>query len=268
VLGDLSGDHKSSLSGFAVEFAGHREYVAGDDTKYIDWVAYYKHERYYIKQYEAETNMKAHLLLDASASMNYGEGAGNKWEYAAALCATLAHVVVSRRDKVGFGLFDDEVIRYMPPSQTMLQVQKIDELLRGRAPADKTDMGRVLADFAPRLGKAGLVMVVSDLFDSVAGILRGLQRFRYDLHDVVVFHVLHRDELAFPFDGNCKFEGIEDAQVLTTDAPQVRAGYLRQLAAFLDAVTRGCEKIHVEYVLMDTSVPLEVALAQYLAGRS
>lgn len=267
VLGDLSGDHRSPLSGFAVEFAGHREYVPGDDTKYIDWVAYYKHERYYIKQFETETNMKAHVLLDASASMDYGESESNKWEYAAFLCATLSHLVVTKRDKVSFGLFDSEVIHYMPPSQSRLQVQKIDEILVGREPAEKTNLGRVLTDFAPRLGKAGLIMVISDFFDNVEDILRGLQRFRYDRHDVVIFHVLHRDELAFPFEGNIRFEGIEDPARVRTDAQQIRRSYQNALSSYLAEFTRGCEKIQVEYVLMDTSIPIEISLARYLAAR-
>jgi uncharacterized protein (DUF58 family) len=268
VIGDLSGDHKSPLSGFAVEFAGHREYVPGDDPRYIDWVAYYRHERYYIKQFEAETNMKAYLLLDASASMDYGEAHTSKWEYAAFLCATLSHLIVSKRDKAGFGLFDDEVIHFMPPSQSRLQIQKVDELLCDREPRDKTDLGRVLGEFAPRLGKGGLVMVISDFFDDPTQVLRGLQRLRYDRHDVVIFHILHRDELAFPFEGNIRFDGIEQPESVRTDAQQIRGAYQRALSGYLETLTRGCEKTQVEYVLMDTSVPIEISLAQYLAGRS
>lgn len=268
VIGDLSGDHKSPLSGFAVEFAGHREYVPGDDTKYIDWVAYSKHDKYFIKQYEAETNMKAHLLLDASESMNYGEGATNKWTYAATLCATLSHLVVSRRDKASFGMFADGIVHYVPPTQSILQVHKIDETLGARQPAAKTDMGRVLAEFAPRLGTAGMVIVISDFFDDVGRILHGLQRFRYDRHDVVACHVMHRDELVFPFEGNVKFDGMEEAGDIRTDAQQIRASYQNALAEYLDVFTRGCENAGVEYILMDTGVPVEVSLARYLAGRS
>jgi len=268
VIGDLSGDHKSPLSGFAVEFAGHREYVPGDDTKYIDWVAYSKHDKYFIKQYEAETNMKAHLLLDASESMNYGDGDTNKWSYAATLCATLSHLVISRRDKASFGLFDDSIVHYMPPTQSILQVQKIDEILGARTPSAKTDLGRVLSEFAPRLGTAGMVIVISDFFDDVEKILHGLQRFRYDKHDVVACQVLHRDELLFPFEGNVRFDGMEEMEDIRTDAQQIRASYQNALAEHLDRFTRGCENAGVEYVLMDTGVPVEVSLARYLAGRN
>jgi uncharacterized protein (DUF58 family) len=267
VIGDLSGDHKSPLSGFAVEFAGHREYVPGDDPKYIDWMAYSRHDRYYVKQYEAETNMKAHLLLDASESMDYGDGAANKWAYAATLCATLSHLIITKRDKASFGLFDSEIIHFMPPSQSILQVRKIDEILAGRKPEKKTDMRRVLAGFAPRLGRAGLVAVISDGFDEVDRILYGLQRFRYDRHEVVLFQILHRDELLFPFEGNVRFSGMEEPADIKTDAQQIRAGYQKALSDYLDKLTRGCEKIGVEYVLMETGVPVEISLARYIAKR-
>ncbi len=267
VIGDLSGDHKSPLSGFAVEFAGHREYVPGDDPKYIDWVAYSRHDRYYVKQYEAETNMKAHLLLDASESMDYGEGAANKWAYAATLCATLSHLIITKRDKASFGLFDSEIIHFMPPSQSILHVRKLDEILAGRKPEKKTDMRRVLAGFAPRLGRAGLVVVISDGFDEVDRILYGLQRFRYDRHEVVLFQILHRDELLFPFEGNVRFSGMEEPADIKTDAQQIRASYQKALSNYLDKLTRGCEKIGVEYVLMETGVPVEISLARYIAKR-
>ena len=268
VIGDLSGDHKSPLSGFAVEFAGHREYVPGDDTKYIDWVAYYKHGRYYVKQYEAETNMKAYVLLDASASMNYGAGATNKWQYAATLCATLSHLIIHKLDKAGFGMFDSEVVQFVPASQSTLQVRKIDDMLGARKPESKTDLGRVLSEFAPRLGKGGMVLVISDFFDEPDRILRGLQRFRYDKHDVVAFHVLHRDELTFPFEGNVRFDGLEEPSDIRTDTQQIRASYQRALSKYLEALTKGCERNGVEYVLMDTSIPVEISLARYLAART
>jgi uncharacterized protein (DUF58 family) len=267
VIGDLSGDHKSPLSGFAVEFAGHREYVPGDDPKYIDWVAYSRHDRYYVKQYETETNMKAHLLLDASESMDYGDGATNKWAYAATLCATLSHLIIAKRDKASFGLFDSEIVHFMPPSQSIMQTQKLDQILAGRKPEKKTDMSRVLTGFAPRLGRAGLVIVITDGFDDVDRILFGLQRFRYDRHEVVLFHILHRDELLFPFEGNVRFSGMEEPADIKTDAQQIRGSYQKALSDYLTKLTRGCEKMGIEYVLMETGVPVEISLARYIAKR-
>lgn len=267
VLGDLAGDHKSSLQGFAVEFAGHREYVPGDDTKHIDWRVYYKANKYFIKQYEAETNLIAHILLDCSESMTYGSGDQQKWEYAATLATTLSYMIISRRDKVSFGLFDDKLISHYPPSQAFNQVHKIDELLTGYEPKQKTDMGRTLMEFAPRLGKRSVVLIISDCFDDLDGLLKGLQRFLYDNHDVVLFHIMHHDELSFPFDGNVHFVGMEEMEELKTDAQQLRQAYQEVVGRYLDNLTRGCERNGVEYVLMDTSVPVQITLAQHLASR-
>lgn len=268
VIGDLVGDHKSPFAGFAVEFAGHREYAPGDDTRHIDWRVYYKHHRYFIKQYEAETNLIAHILLDASESMMYGEGAQRKWDYAAALAVTLSYLIVRKRDKVGFGMFDDKVLLHLPASQTMLQPRRMDGVIEKHTPSQKTNIERTLMEFAPRLGRRGVVMVISDFFDDVERVLNVVRRFRYDLHDVVLFHVMHRDELAFPFDGNIRFEGLEGLPEIKTDAQQVRARYREVVSEYLDRLGRGCEKSNVEYVLMDTSVPVEVTLARYLAGRA
>jgi uncharacterized protein (DUF58 family) len=268
VIGDLAGDHKSPFAGFAVEFSGHREYVPGDDLKHIDWRVYYKQNRYYIKQYEAETNLIAHILLDASESMMYGEGAQRKWDYAATLAATLSYLVVRKRDKAGFAMFDDSIIQQLPPSQSLLQPAKMDRLMEGHRPVAKTDMQKVLMELAPRLGRRAVVMIISDCFDEVERVLRGIQRFHYDAHDVVLFHVMHRDEMSFPFDGNIRFEGLEGYPEIKTDAQQVRARYREVVSNFLDRLGRGCEKSHVEYILMDTSVPVEITLARYLAGRA
>lgn len=268
VIGDLVGDHKSPFAGFAVEFAGHREYTPGDDIRHIDWRVYYKHHRYFIKQYEAETNLIAHILLDASESMLYGEAAQQKWTYAASLAVTLSYLIVRKRDKTGFGLFDDKILLHLPASQSMLQPSRMDGLMEKHTPARKTDMGKVLMEFAPRLGRRGVVMIISDCFDDEERILSGIRRFRYDLHDVILFHVLHRDELAFPFDGNVRFEGLEGMPEIKTDAQQVRARYREIVSGYLDRLGRGCERSSVEYVLMDTSIPLEVTLARHLAGRA
>jgi uncharacterized protein (DUF58 family) len=267
VYGDLAGDHKSPLLGFAVEFAGHRQYVPGDDIKHIDWRAYYKQGRYYLKQYEAETNLVAHTLLDCSESMRYGEGAQQKWDYAATLAVTLTHLVVAKRDKMSLGLFDEKVVRYWRPSQALRQVWEIDKVLSEHAPTAKTDLARVMNDFASRFGRRQVVMVLSDFFDDVDNVLRGLQRFRHAGHDVIVFHILHRDELAFPFDGNVRFEGFEGMGIYKTDAQQIREGYRKSLEAYLERFAKGCEGMGAEYVLMDTSVPVEVSLARLLAGR-
>jgi uncharacterized protein (DUF58 family) len=200
--------------------------------------------------------------------MMYGEGAQRKWDYAAALAVTMSFLIVRKRDKVGFGLFDDRVLHHQRPSQSMLQPKRMDDMIAKQTPAQKTDVERVLMEFAPRLGRRGVVMVISDFFDDVDKVLKGVRRFRYDLHDVVLFHVMHRDELAFPFDGNIRFEGLEGVPEIKTDAQQVRVRYQEVVSEFLDKLGRGCERSNVEYVLMDTSTPLEIALARYMAGRT
>jgi uncharacterized protein (DUF58 family) len=267
VYGDLAGDHKSPLLGFAVEFGGHRGYVPGDDIKHIDWRVYYKVGKYYIKQYEAETNLIAHILLDCSESMTYGEDAFRKWEYAATLAATLSHLIIAKRDKVSLGLFDDKVVDFLSPSQSILQVREIDSRLADHVPREKTDMGRVLSDFATRCGRRRVIIIISDFFDEVDRIMHGVERLRYDNHDVIVFHVLHKDEMAFPFDGNIRFEGMEEMGDVKTDAQQVREAYRRVVEEYLEDFSRKCEKIGIEYVLMDTAVPVEVSLARLLSQR-
>ena len=268
VVGDLAGDHKSTLSGFATEFAGYRQYVPGDDLKHLDWKAYYKSGRYYIKQYDVETNMIAHILLDVSESMKYGEGRTSKWEYAATLASNLAYIITAKRDKVGFGMFDTSVVKHMPPSQSIYQMLRLDSLLGEQTPREKTDIHKVFMDFANRIGRRGVVLIISDFFDDVDKVLQGIQRFCFDNHDVVAFHIMHRDELTFPFDENVRFDGLEGVPELKTDAQQIRKRYRNELETYLRKFTKGCEDSGVEYILMDTSVPLEITLAEYLMGRS
>ncbi len=268
VVGDLAGDHKSILSGFATEFAGHRQYVPGDELKHLDWKAYYKTGKYFIKQYEVETNMIAHILLDVSESMHYGEGATRKWDYAASLAANLAYLIAAKRDKVGFDMFDEEVILHQPRSQSLGQVLRMDEIMAEHTPRKKTDIERVFMDIANRIGRRGVVLIISDFFDDVEKVLRGIRRFCFDTHDVVVFHIMHRDELTFPFDENVQFDGLEQMPQLKTDAQQIRKRYQSEVETYLKTFTKGCEDSGVEYILMDTSVPLEITLAEYLIGRS
>lgn len=268
VVGDLAGDHKSILSGFATEFAGHRQYVPGDELKHLDWKAYYKTGKYFIKQYEVETNMIAHILLDVSESMYYGDGETRKWEYAASLAANLAYMIVAKRDKVSFSMFDENVVSYMPRSQSLHQVFRMDEILGEHTPRSKTDIQNVFMDVANRIGRRGVVLIISDFFDDIDNVLQGIRRFCFDTHDVVVFHIMHRDELTFPFDENVQFEGLEELPQLKTDAQQIRKRYQNEMEMYLKKFTKGCEDSGVEYILMDTSIPLEITLAEYLIGRS
>src|SRR5262245_57056894 len=207
VLGTLAGAHKSPLSGFAVEFAGHREYVRGDDPKHIDWRLYYKREKYFIKQYEMETNFTCHLVLDASASMRYGEGSEQKLACAARMATTLGHAVVRQSDRVSLATFDERLLGFVAPGNSMAQIVRMTEHLETIKPVEKTRMAECLTELAARFGRREIVMIFSDFFTDIDALEGALQRLRYNRHEVVLFHVLHHDELAFDFSGPVKFVG-------------------------------------------------------------
>ena len=246
------GDHKSPYRGFSVEFVQHREYVAGDDIRHIDWKSYGRSERYTIKQYEQETNFAGHLLVDASRSMLYGDGESNKLEYAKTLAACLAYLIIHQRDSASLSVFDSGWRTQLPASGQ---------------PAEKTAIGPLLHDLAQQIRRRGLVFLISDCFDAPDSILEGLRHLRFEGHEVTVFHVLHPDEVDFPFDGMIKFDGMEERLHLLTRPRLVRPAYLRALKRYLEELQRGCERNHCDYVPMDTGRPLAEALTAYLARR-
>jgi len=268
VEGNLAGAHKSPRHGFAVEFAGHREYVPGDDPKHIDWRVYFTREKYFIKQYEMETNFVCHLVLDASASMRYGEGRQQKLQYASEMAATLGYTVVHQSDKVSLTAFDEDIIDHVPPSNSMGQVIHMTQLLDQVRPVNKTDLGRCMQTLCGRFKRREIVMIFSDFFADLDGLEAPLQQMRYDRHEVVLFQVLHHDELEFDLPGMIKFIGLEsDDQVLA------QSGDLRQ--TYLDALTRHnakleeiCHRNQIEYVLVDTSRSMAEVLSDYLHRRS
>jgi uncharacterized protein (DUF58 family) len=202
VIGNLAGAHKSPLAGFAVEFAGHREYVPGDDPKHVDWRVYFTRDKLFVKQYELETNFVCHLVLDMSASMRYGEGHSQKLEYAAQMATTLGYSVIRQSDKVSLATFDDQVRGVVPPSNSMDQIVRMTHHLDEMNPVEKTDMAACLNELAGRLGRREIVMIFSDFFADLDSIESALQRMRYSKHEVVLFQVLHHDELAFQFEGS------------------------------------------------------------------
>jgi uncharacterized protein (DUF58 family) len=261
------GDHKSPYKGFSVEFVQHREYVPGDDIRHIDWKSYGRSERYTIKQYEQETNFAAHILLDASRSMLYGAGDANKLEYAKLLAASLAYLVIHQRDSAGLAIFDKAWRNVLPPSGQPGHVTTILQALEGCRPDDKTTIGPLLHDLAQQIRRRGLVFLISDCLADVESLLGGLQHLRFDGHEVTVFHVLHPDELGFPFDGNVKFDYLEGPLQVLTRPHLIRPSYLRNLRAYLDELQTGCERNRCDYVLLDTSKSLAEALSAYLARR-
>jgi len=267
VEGYLSGQHRSPQHGFAVEFAQHREYVPGDDIKHIDWKVYGRTERFYLKQYQLETNLICWLLVDASQSMAYGSGPLRKYDYACLAAASLAYLIVQQSDSVGLALFDAQVRRFLRPSGTLPQFKELIRSLGDGPSAAPTKLGPVLHEVAGRARQRGLVLLFSDLFDDVPSIVSGLQHLRYDRHEVVVFHVLDPAELDFPFEDATLFRGLEVPAELLTDPRGLRQGYLRELNAFRDELRRGCRSLNIDLVELRTDQDLGVALARYLAYR-
>jgi uncharacterized protein (DUF58 family) len=268
VLGNLAGAHKSPLSGFAVEFAGHREYVWGDDPKHIDWRVYYSRERYVIKQYEMETNFVCHLVLDTSASMRYGEGTEQKLHYASQMVATLAHAILQQSDKVSLATFDEQVRGFVPPSNSMAQLVRMTEHLDQTDPVHKTRMAECLTELAGRMRRREIVMIFSDFFTDLPSLEATLERMRYQRHEVVLFQVLHHDELAFELDGMVKFVGLELPEELITQPEELRRAYLQAIGQFNDQLDDICQRNRIERVVVDTSRDMGQVFIDYLNHRS
>jgi uncharacterized protein (DUF58 family) len=261
------GDHRSPFRGYSVEFVQHRQYAPGDDIRHIDWKSYGRSERYTIKQYEQETNFLGHVLVDASGSMLYGEGQTNKLEYAKLLAATLAYVIIHQRDSAGLAIFAEGWRARLPISGQPGHMKNVLEALEAAEPRDKTAIGPLLHELAQQIHRRGLVFLISDCFDDVDQLLLGLRHLRFEGHDVTVFHILHPDELQMPFDGMVRFEGLEERQRLLARPQLIRPAYLRALDKYLNELRAGCEADRCDYVLMDTSRPLAVALSEYLVRR-
>ncbi len=272
VEGFVSGMHKSPYKGFSVEFANHRPYVPGDDIRHIDWRVYGKADRYFIKEYEEETNMRVHLLLDCSASMAYHDfqttGRMTKWDYAATLTASLAHLLIYQQDGVGLTLFDNDIVRQIPVSTSRASLVGLAQTIESATPANKTDLSVFLPTLAGQIPRRGMVVILSDLLCDVDDVIAGLQRFRYGGHDVLVLHVLDHDELQFPFSDRTLFEGLEDVDLeVLTDPQSLRRSYLDALESFLRRIRRACLDQRIDYALIDTADSLDIALTTFLAAR-
>ncbi len=269
VEGFLTGMHKSPYRGFSAEFAQHREYVPGDDIRFIDWKIYAKSDRYVIKEFEEETNLRAHLFLDQSESMSYGhEGGLTKFDYAATSVAALSYLIQQQADAVGLSVFDEKVARTVPPSNTRANLNNLFQTLTAAKPASKTKIGAVLHELAAQVGKRGMVLVFSDLFDDTDEVLKGLRELVQRGHDVVVFHILDRDEVEFPFERMTLFEGMEEMPELLVDPKSLRDAYLAEISEFESKVRKGCQAQKIDYVRVTNRQPLDVVLSSYLAARA
>jgi uncharacterized protein (DUF58 family) len=268
VIGNLAGAHKSPLSGFAVEFAGHREYVPGDDPKHVDWRVYFTRDKYFVKQYELETNFVCHLVLDISASMRYGELHAQKLLYAAQMATTLGYSIIRQSDKVSLTTFDNRLRGTVPSSNSMDQVVRMTHHLDEVKPVEKTDMGACLMELAGKLGRREIVMIFSDFFTDLDSIEAAVQRMRYSRHEVVLFQVLHHDELAFEFDGMVKFVGLEFPEELLTQPDDLRRAYLEALHRHAARLEELAQRNNCERVLVDTSRPMAELFIDYLNKRT
>lgn len=268
VIGNLAGAHKSPLAGFAVEFAGHREYAPGDDPKHIDWRVYFNRDKFVVKQYELETNFVCHLLLDISASMRYGAGSQQKLLYAAQMATTLGYSIVRQSDKVSLATFDTHVRGFVTPSNSMDQVVRMTQHLDDVAAVEKTELSTCLTELAQRMGRREIVVVFSDFFTDLAEIESAIQRLRYNKHEVVLIQVLHHDELSFEFDEMTKFVGLEIPEELLAQPDDLRRAYLQALNRFNDQLQEVAQRNKCERVLVDTSQPLIEVFADYLNRRT
>ncbi|HEX7450038.1 MAG TPA: DUF58 domain-containing protein [Pirellulales bacterium] len=267
VEGFLSGAHRSPYFGQSVEFREHREYSRGDDLRHIDWKVWAKQDRYYVKRYEEDTNLRCTLLVDVSGSMRYGSGALNKYEYACTLAVSLAYLLLRQQDAVGCVAFDEAARGVVPLRTKRNHLQTLIAALDVNQPKQKTDVYRVMRSVAESYPRRGMILVFSDLLTDRSSLFRGLQLLRQRGHDVMVFHVMDDDELDFPFNGPTRFEGLELPEHLTCNPRALREGYLQSLAAFLEEIRRGCMRQVIDYSLLRTSQPLDAALATFLSYR-
>lgn len=280
VEGFLAGLHRSPFHGFSVEFSEHRRYVPGDDLKTIDWNLFARTDRFYVKQFQAETNVTGFLTMDLSASMGYTRSQElTKFEYCICLAAALAYLMIRQQDPVGVIAFDEKIRHSLEPRAQRKQLGAILALLARLRPTGRTDIQRSLDQVASMVRHKSLMIVMSDLLppadspartleEDLEPILTGLRHLRHRGHDVILFHVLDEAEAEFPFDGVAEFEDVESPERLLLDARGVKQAYLETLREFCDTIRRECFRWRVDYVLLHTGMPFDRALTSYLLSRS
>ena len=267
VEGFLSGMHRSPYFGQSVEFLQHREYVVGDEARHIDWKVWSKTDRYYVKLFEEETNLRTIMLVDSSESMQFGSGAMTKFDYGCTIAAALTYLLLKQQDSVGLVTFDDAVRNIIPPRSKRNHLHAVLGALSAEQPQKKTDVFDVLRRVADDHSKRGMVVLVSDLLVDRAGLVKGLKLLRHRGHDVLVFHTLDDQELDFDYAGTTRFDGLEAAGELTCDPRSLREGYLKAMQVYLDDVRRECARNRIDYQVVRTSENLDAVLARFLARR-
>ena len=261
------GLHRSHVRGISSEFTAYRQYVPGDEVRHVDWKAYGRCDRYYIKLFDAETNFVSNLLIDASQSMTYASGNISKLEYAKYLAASLAYLIVDQGDSAGVGVFDGQLQSYVAPKSNMQILGDMSNELEKVDPQPRTNVGAILHDFAHRMSRRGFVVLFSDLFDNTEEFVEGLNHLRFRGHNVILFHMLDPYELEFPLNGMWKFVGLEGEGELITQPARVRNNYLAELEKFVTRIKTACSRAEIDYVLVNTADPVEQVLSGYLLQR-
>jgi len=270
VEGYVAGRHKSPFHGFSVEFAEHREYVPGDDLRHVDWKIFGRSDRYYLKQYEEETNFACHILLDASESMKYRSEAApvSKLEYAKLVAAALTYLVLQQQDAVGLTTFDRSVRSLIKASSYGSHFKQICHVLEQTEPSGESDVGPLLHEMAERIRKRGLVLILSDFFDDPHSLRLGLKHLRHRRHEVIALQIVDPAEIEFPFDDPTLFKGLEIPHEEMIDPRALQRAYRDEFASFLKETQGLCRELHVEHVLLRTDANLGSALSGFLTARA
>jgi len=273
VEGLMTGMHRSPYQGISVEFAQHRQYVAGDDIRHVDWKVFGKTDKIYLKQYLEETNLHLICIVDASESMGYssienGGAAWSKYDHATAIAASLSYMAIQQQDSAGLAIFDNELKRYFKPSNSPAQWKIITRELTQVPRLKKTNTGRVLDQLAEKLNHRSLIVLLSDFFDDMESIQQGLRHLRYKKHEMMVFQILDPMEIEFPFEDVTLFKGLEEMGELLTEPQSLRRGYLEELGRFTEQLKTMCRGMHIDFTRMNSGEPLDVSLSAFLATRA
>jgi uncharacterized protein (DUF58 family) len=268
VEGFLTGRHRSPYHGFSVEYLDHRAYTPGDELRSLDWKILARTDKYYVKLFQDETNLRAYILLDCSKSMTFQGGSVSKLQWSSYLAAALAYLMLHQNDAVGLVLFDRETREYLSPKARPTQFRRILNILDNPPVGGDTDVGAMLHQMAERIKRRGLVILISDLIDDQAKIANGLQHFRHNNHEVVVFHVMDDAELTLPYDRLTRFKDMEGVGRVVANPKSLRARYLARINAFIDGLKTVCFERGISYNLANTKEPYDQFLAAYLEKRA
>ncbi|OQA92221.1 MAG: hypothetical protein BWY26_00407 [Elusimicrobia bacterium ADurb.Bin231] len=268
VEGTVAGLHTSRQKGQSLEFSQHREYSPGDELKHIDWKVYGKSDRYFVKQYEEETNLRAHILLDASASMSFRSGGISKFEYASYITAALSYLMIKQGDSVGLCVFGDNLKKIIPPRSGFSHLSVMLDALQGITPEGETNVSSTLLNFSAYIKKRGLIIIISDLFDESSAVIKAIKNFRFSKYDVIVFHILDKTEEKLDLSGNILFKDMETGENLVTEPEIIKKAYQKLLLDMIEKYKTEFLKSDIDYFYFNTSMPLDLALTGYLSKRA